>query len=164
MNRMHAEAPRGPRRSLAEFNPELDQCLSCNPGRPIEYVAVGRGDQAKRPGLALYMQDAWCRRFAEQHLHRRVEAAFMDAPGMRRTGFKRLLAHLAICHNRLLITSRLDRLSVAQTRKLGSLAVRVLSATEPNTRTRMDQARQAEAIRATIHQLFEQKDADGRGK
>lgn len=148
------------------FNPEVEvdsSCSVCRSDCPVEYVAVTSNDHMKHPGLALYMQDAACRRFARYRLHRRIDGAFMDMPGTRRTGFKRLLSHLAICHNRLLITSRLDRLSVAQTRKLGGLAVRVVSATSPNTKKRISQAELIPRIQSTIRQMFKTAKKNDKG-
>lgn len=163
MNRLPRS--RTPEAMLPQFNPEIDpSCRACQDGCPLEYVAVRRDDGVTRPGLALYMQDAACRRFAHYRLHRRIGAAFMDAPGTRRTGFKRLLAHLAICHNRQVLVSRLDRLPVSRRRPFGRLVVRTLSATEPNTRARTDQADLMPAIRATIHDLFDQQTTPDTGK
>lgn len=156
---------RTPEAMLPRFNPEIDpSCQTCHEGCPLEYVAVRRDDEVARPGLALYMQDAACRRFARYRLHRRIDAAFMDAPGTRRIGFKHLLAHLTIYHNRRVLVSRLDRLPASRRRLFGRLAVRTLSATEPNTRARTDQADLMPAIRATIHDLSGQQTESDTGK
>jgi hypothetical protein len=160
----HMPRSRLPEVMLPRFNPEVDPaCPVCRSNRPVEYVAVKTGDHTRHAGLALFMQDAMCRRFAHYRLHRRIDAAFMDTPGTKRTGLNRLLAHLALCHNRLLITSRPDRLPTSQTRKLGDLAVRVVSASDSSTRNHPSQAEMIPHIQTTIRQMFKQADKKSKG-
>jgi hypothetical protein len=130
----------------------------------VEYVAVKRGDRVTRIGLALYMQDWWCRHFAKSRLHRHIGAAYMDAPGTRLLGFRRLLAHVRECRTREVVVPRLDRLPMTSTRKnlFGRLAVRVVSATEPNWRGK-SKTDQLKDIRQTIDTLFEQEEHKKKG-
>ncbi|MCI1712657.1 hypothetical protein [Bifidobacterium tibiigranuli] len=146
-------------RSLPRFNRKRASCGDCRPEIPVEYVAVKRDDHVKRNGLALFMQDWWCRLYAKRHLHQRIGAAYMDTPGTRRSGFRRLLAHVQACRTREVVVPRLDRLPITSARKnlFGGLAVRVVSATEPNWRGR-SKADELREIRRTIDALFRQEE------
>ena len=155
----HMPRSRLPELMLPRFNPEVDPaCPVCRSSWPVEYVAVKADDHTRHAGLALFMQDAMCRRFAHYRLHRRIDATFMDTPSTKRTGLNRLLAHLALCHNRLLITSRPDRLPTSQTRKLGGLAVHIVSASSMDPRNHLSQAELIPHIQTTIRQMFKQTD------
>ncbi|MCL2780012.1 MAG: hypothetical protein FWD74_00695, partial [Actinomycetia bacterium] len=122
---------RGRSKVLPSVNPQPDQCASCDPATALAYLSVTADDRAKRPGLALLTQGYACRTYARRMLHRRIEATFADTPASRHSGFHRLLAHLAICHNDWLVVHRTDRLpgpeSVSGTRvnRLGARVVPV---------------------------------------
>lgn len=147
---------------LPRFNPATGRHMNQQPDRLVEYVAVKRGDRVERIGLALYMQDWWCRHFAHTRLHQHIDAAYMDTPHTRRLGFHRLLSHIRTWHTRELVVPRLDRLPDSRRRLFGGLAVRVVSATEPN-RHGLSKADELAAIRRTISDLFDQEDHKRKG-
>lgn len=91
-------------------NPSPEYCQPCNPRALVGYAAIRRGDAARRPGVGLALQTYACRRYSQQAHRRRLEAVFTDTPGSGRQGLRRLLAHLAICHNQTVLVHRLDRL------------------------------------------------------
>jgi hypothetical protein len=106
--------------------------------------------------LALHRQHQACRWFTRHQLRKHLEATFMDGPRSRRSGLRRLLAHVAVCHNRRVVVQRLDRLppgspEAAQVTEEGA---RVLSATEQNTRSSRRQAALSRDVAAlTVHDV-----------
>lgn len=147
---------------LPRFNPDAKSLTDKKPVRLVEYVAVRRGDRVARPGLALLMQDWLCRRFARTRLHTRIAAAFMDTPRSHGDGFRRLRALLARRPVREVVVARLDRLPATRRRLFGRLAVRVVSASEPNAR-RVSQADRLADIRRTIGKIFAGEDRARKG-
>jgi len=151
-----------PPRVLPQVNPPAD-CGSCDPRQTVVYLAVNPADRVTRPSLALLNQELACRRYTRCRLHRRIEAEYADSPSLpgsrrqRRYGFARLLAHVALCHNRQVVVARLDRLpqpsAAVRLRRIGA---RVLSAGQPNSRTVSDQAEMANQISRDMARLFPQ--------
>jgi hypothetical protein len=132
----------GPDGPLPQANPEVAACPTCSPEGVLIYVCSSLDDAAERQGLALHMQHLACRRFTRRQLHKGLEATFTDSISSRRSGLRRLLAHVAVCHNNRVVVQRLDRLppdslEAAQVTEEGA---RVLSATDQNTRTSRHQA------------------------
>jgi hypothetical protein len=118
-------------------NPALVDCPSCDSRAAVVYVRAQPDDPGPQPGLALQMQHQSCRDYVKSRLHRPVEATFADRG--RWTGFRRLLAHLAICHNRRVVVHRLDRLPGDGGGLITARGARVLSATETTPHTRSKQ-------------------------
>jgi hypothetical protein len=132
----------GPDNLLPQANPSIGECETCGPDGVVVYVCNRPGDEAQRQGLALHTQHLACRRFTQHHLHRRLEATFADSARSRRAGLRRLLAHVAVCHNRRVVVQRLDRLPPGspEANEVMQDGARVLSATEQNTRSSRRQA------------------------
>ncbi|MDR3106777.1 MAG: hypothetical protein LBU05_01060 [Bifidobacteriaceae bacterium] len=148
-----------PGSTLPKANPEVGGCAPCDPEGVVAYVCHDPGDQAERDGLALQMQHQACRHFTRHQLRKRLDATFMDNAKTRRAGLKRLLAHLAVCHNRRVVVERLDRLppgggAAGQVAKTGA---RVLSASEQSPRSRRRQA----AFGQDVAELASQPDRPG---
>jgi len=151
---------------LPQVNPTPNQCRTCDPRHLVVYLATKLTDRITRPSLALLIQDLACRQFARHHLHLGIEAEFADGlvraahlpmlqpPTERlvtRSGFARLLAHIALCHNRRVVVARLDRLpSTAEASRLHRIGARVLSATEPNNHKAVSQADMADCIQRDL--------------
>ena len=113
------------------------------------YVCNQPGDDAGRAGLALQMQHQACRRFTRQQLRKRLEASFMDNAHSKHDGLRRLLAHVAICHNQRVVVQRLDRLPLGspEAEQVIRSGARVLSASEQNPRSQRRQGRFSADIR-----------------
>ncbi|MDR1238437.1 MAG: recombinase family protein [Propionibacteriaceae bacterium] len=132
----------GPDKLLPQANPSISECETCGPEGVVVYVCNKPGDEAQRQGLALHTQHLACRRFTCRNLHKRLEATFADSARSQRAGLRRLLAHVAVCHNRRVVVQRLDRLlpGSPEAEQVAEDGARVLSATEQNTRSSRRQA------------------------
>jgi DNA invertase Pin-like site-specific DNA recombinase len=135
-------APLGSGGKLPQVNPDVADCERCDPEGVLAYVRADPGDDATRQGLALHRQHQACRWFTRHRLRKHLEATFMDNPRSRRSGLRRLVAHLAVCHNRRVVVQRLDRLPPGSPEVNRVLAggARVLSASEQNPRSSRRQA------------------------
>jgi len=159
---------------LPRVNPSPETRGSCDPNRLVVYLSVSAGDRVVRPSLSLLGQELVCRRFARHRLHRGIEAEFADGlarpdsvrppqgnhrPRADRPGFTKLLAHVALCHNRRVVVARLDRLPLLRTARLRPLGARVLSATEPNGRRAAGQEDVLNRIQLDMEELFPHRSA-----
>ena len=110
-----------PTTGLPEANSDGPERLSCDARALLVYVAVHADDAVSRSGLAMALQAHACRHYVHRVAHRRLEAVFADTPDSGQDGLHRLLAHLAVCHNRTVIVHRLDRLPAASAAHLTAL-------------------------------------------
>lgn len=130
--------------------------MSCDPDAAVAYLRTDARDPVCRPGLALQMQHHACREYVRHRLHRRLAAVFADQPGSDGRGMRKLLAHLAVCHNDRVVVHRLDRLppDSKPAKNVAALGARVLSVTESHTRTHANQT----AMNTDLTQLTNRKE------
>ena len=131
-----------PKSGLPPPNPKPNDCERCDPEGVLVYVCNQPGDGVERGGLALQMQHQACRRYTHRRLRKRLEATFMDNAHSRHSGLRKLLGHVAICHNQRVVVKRLDRLPPGSTEadEVTASGARVLSANEQTARSNRRQA------------------------
>jgi hypothetical protein len=102
MRLFHRAAP------LPHVNQMPSSLSACDPTSPVIYLSTTSRKRTR--GLALFMQLERCKRWCKKLLHHRVAGVYADTSSTHHPGLQRLLGRLAVCHNQVVVVSRLDRI------------------------------------------------------